>query len=395
MITWINDDFSDQTVHRSGWKDTIAHLKKTVTSNVPIIIDTYLDATFNWRLELFSEQLPFKRAWIGFLHHTLEGMNGAKATIETSQFQESLPFCKGIIVLSNSLKEAIQNLISVPITVLTHPTEFPDTKFTMAKYISTSPTMLHIGNWNRDVFRFLDYNTTIKKVLLKSIRNDYANLDDQYPSVDFLDFLENDVYDNLLSKSIVFIYLNDASAVNTIIECIVRDCPIVVNRLPATIEALGDDYPLYYGTSLTLNNVSKAYIYLKNLDKTKFLFSTFSEGVQKIIQPFLLSPDDICCICLDELSTHEGGLQKLDCNHMFGKKCILQWEGPCPLCQKKRIVPVTTNRPSTSDRTYQGHSIHRGSRSMSNSGNRYRHNFSSSIGLQTSMATAMALSSMF
>jgi len=360
MITWLNDDFSDETVHRSGWKDTVAHLKETVTSTVPIIIDTYLDATFNWRLEIFSEQLPFKRAWVGFLHHTLEGVNGAKATIASSEFQESLPFCKGIIVLSNSLKEAIQDLISAPVTVLTHPTEFPDTKFTMGKFISTEPTMLHIGNWNRDVFRFLDDNTTMKKVLLKSIRNDYDDLVDWYPSVDFLDFLPNDVYDDLLSKSIVFIYLNDAAAVNTIIECIVRDCPIVVNRLPATTEALGDDYPFYYGTSLTLSNISKAHVYLKNLDKRKFLFSTFSESVQKVIQS-LRSPNETCCICLDVLSTHEGGLQRLDCNHTFGKKCILQWKGSCPICRKGEVVRVTTRRPSTFpplDRSYQGHGIY-------------------------------------
>lgn len=69
--------------------------------------------------------------------------------------------------------------------------------------------------------------------------------------------LTNEQYDDLLSlaawsqflghrENIVFLNLIDAAAVNTIIECIVRATPIVVNRLPAVIDLLGPNYSLLY-----------------------------------------------------------------------------------------------------------------------------------------------------
>ena len=64
-----------------------------------------------------------------------------------------------------------------------------------------------------------------------------------------------------LVSSIVFIKLIEASAVNTLIECIMRHTPIVINRLPPIVELLGKDYPLYYDeieevyAILTLDNI--------------------------------------------------------------------------------------------------------------------------------------------
>jgi hypothetical protein len=40
--------------------------------------------------------------------------------------------------------------------------------------------------------------------------------------------------------------LEDANAHNTIVECIKFNTPIIINKLPAVVEYLGEDYPLYY-----------------------------------------------------------------------------------------------------------------------------------------------------
>ena len=40
--------------------------------------------------------------------------------------------------------------------------------------------------------------------------------------------------------------LIDASASNTVVECLARGTPLLVNRLPAVEEYLGTDYPLFY-----------------------------------------------------------------------------------------------------------------------------------------------------
>jgi hypothetical protein len=66
--------------------------------------------------------------------------------------------------------------------------------------------------------------------------------------VERLTRLSGAAYDELLSKAVVFLDLIDASAVTTIVECMVRGTPLLVNRLPAVVEYLGTDYPLYFET---------------------------------------------------------------------------------------------------------------------------------------------------
>lgn len=101
-------------------------------------------------------------------------------------------------------------------------------------------------------------------------------------------------YDNLLMQNIVFIKLLDAGAVNTVLECIIRATPIVVNRLASVAEVLGNDYPLFYNdlsdvpSLLTLDKITEAHSYLKALDTVKlsgayFLKSfTDSEAYQSL-----------------------------------------------------------------------------------------------------------------
>ena len=75
--------------------------------------------------------------------------------------------------------------------------------------------------------------------------------------------------------------LEDASAVNTVIECIVRNTPIIVNRLNALEEVLGKKYPLFYDSIndvknlLTMKYIEKGHDYLKNLNKTELKLETF------------------------------------------------------------------------------------------------------------------------
>lgn len=65
-------------------------------------------------------------------------------------------------------------------------------------------------------------------------------------SVRVLEHLDDNAYDELLSRNVVFLRLVDASAVNTVVECAARDTPIFVNRHPALEEVLGHDYPGFY-----------------------------------------------------------------------------------------------------------------------------------------------------
>lgn len=119
-----------------------------------------------------------------------------------------------------------------------------------------------------------DYSNKLKTKLTKILNN-----------VSILSHLSNDDYDELFSSNIIFVYLVDASAANTIIECIVRNTPILVNKIEPVVEYLGDKYPLYYQNIQDIynlleeeNNIFKAYKYLANLDKTKLTIEDFIES---------------------------------------------------------------------------------------------------------------------
>ena len=88
-------------------------------------------------------------------------------------------------------------------------------------------------------------------------------------SVEVHNRLDNTEYDQILSRSIVFLDLIDCSASNTIVECIARQTPILIRRLDPVVEYLGEEYPLYFTdlgeipTLLTPEKVCKARVYLK------------------------------------------------------------------------------------------------------------------------------------
>ncbi len=111
-------------------------------------------------------------------------------------------------------------------------------------------------------------------------------------SVTLLPTASNEEYDELLSENIVFLKLYDASAVNTLIECVMRNTPVVVNKLPAVVEVLGDKYPLYFSSEnevsdlLTISAVENAYHYMEQMDKSSlsieyFLTSLTSSPIYK------------------------------------------------------------------------------------------------------------------
>lgn len=112
-------------------------------------------------------------------------------------------------------------------------------------------------------------------------------LEDIISSVEIINTLPNDKYDELLSSNIVFLKLLDCSAVNTIIECVVRNTPIVINRMTPTQEILGSKYPLFYDSLdeipdlVTLDSVRAAHDYLRKLDKERFRIEYFIRSIKE------------------------------------------------------------------------------------------------------------------
>ena len=422
-----NINFIDQVdysgVHRSGWQYVYEKINYLHNGNSDLYLDLYLDRTFHWNKEVnkFLNLIPYKKNWIGFVHHTFEtGFSDYNCynLLDNLDFIESLKVCKGLFVLSHDLcikfqKEFFKRGIETPVFNLMHPTEVPKIK---EKDFSCSLTIplwnynqfinnkdkkiINVGAWLRNIFSFYHLNLpnkytfvynksnfpwckvkvkdNMRKVCLKGghMNNYFPSLNftndlgqflvleenNQFPvnpnasnnscqnscqncsgnscqntsrnssinasgnasqntscdsqivnnwyrhfhdhmrdtvnSVDLINQLTNEQYDDILTKNIVFINLVDASAVNTVIECIVRNTPIIVNDHPAVKEMLGEDYPLYYTSNIDLyntnkeieallsntNNIKKANKYLEKLDKTKYTIEYFIKKFTGIIK---------------------------------------------------------------------------------------------------------------
>ena len=118
----------------------------------------------------------------------------------------------------------------------------------------------------------------------------YDHIIKQLNSVVILDKLSNEDYDTLLSENIVFLNLVDCSAVNTVVEGIVRNTPIIVNKLPPLIEILGPKYPGFYDSieeaediCSDMANIRQIYNYLAKLDKERYRLENFIDEIQNII----------------------------------------------------------------------------------------------------------------
>jgi hypothetical protein len=400
-MTYINQN-NLRGIHRSGWQYCIDFLKQ-LHNDKGVLCDLYLDRTFHWGKDIMNHQgiIPYTSPWIGFIHHcpnTEFTKNNTIELINDPLFIKSLPMCKGIITLSNYLRDFIIDNINsdIPIMTLYHPTLFVDKTFTMDNLINNQDRkLINIGGWYRNTASIyyiqVDHikksnkcfkskcckgNYPITKAILKGKHMDcyippsnftvigsyndkhfikivtddtyegntissdpccynnkwayymekYINdnnllvdlfdfdiydvpykfkfhIDEQFNStdlvpdtypyllrnylidiindVDVINFLNDDEYDDLLSRNIVFLNLIDASATNTIIECIVRNTPIIVNRHPAIEEYLGKEYPLYYDTIEDVNrlmsykNIKSGYKYLRCMNKDHLHIESF------------------------------------------------------------------------------------------------------------------------
>lgn len=337
--------------HRAGWQFVYEGLMEYHQHDAPLIMDLSIERTFFRDRDALAAlgMIPYTRPWAGFIHHTFNqqfGDNNCVELFKTTEFLDSLPHCRTLFVLSLELKRQVQQALEshgyhVPVQALVHPTATNVKKFDITLFSDpriTTRRLLHVGSWMRNIYTFyrlslgeLPYvkqairlpsmdsaftpdnlltqlTTTLTTLVLNNepvsaCSTQYQNALDNTWCEHFLDATMRDVasvsllprlsdseYDTILSQSVVFLNLVDASAVNTLLECIVRYTPIIINRIPAVVELLGDHYPLYYpdGTddfdiSLKVRGflsdksvIIAAYHYLKsNVKQGQFNINTF------------------------------------------------------------------------------------------------------------------------
>jgi len=289
-----------------AWGYAMAALKELHVQG-GVLLNGYIDATLIWRglgQAPNCPRLPHRQPWVGFLHHPpfvpewySQGIYpSAQQTLHCNSFGESLPYCLGLFTLSRYLKYWIEKQISgVQVNSVLHPTQTPEVKFTLQAYHNNKyKKVVHIGWWLRKVHSFYRLKLyTLSKVLLMPFKKQVSvapftdhvlgvegSLVGEYKDDVNIEYYKHAVdYDRLLSENIVFVDLYDSSANNIVVECMVRNTPLIVNRHSAVVEYLGEEYPLYF-TSLRqaetliedIEAITAGHLYLSNL-KAKSLLS--------------------------------------------------------------------------------------------------------------------------
>jgi hypothetical protein len=198
--------------------------------------------------------------------------------------------------LSRDLEQKLKNKIkNVPIEFLYHPVESTTNTFTLDKFTTNvDKKILSSGSWARKFLTIylLKTPSNLRKVLIeptalniekfkhlldleKSELNFKVDIDD---SVELMKYQSTESYDKLLSENVVFMDFYDISASNLVLECIVRNTPILIKKHNAVIDYLGEDYPFYFESveeaSDKINDFSlieKTHNYLVSLKTKQFL----------------------------------------------------------------------------------------------------------------------------
>jgi hypothetical protein len=264
--------FVDYPAQRSGWAYAQRSLKPLIRDSADaLLLDTMIERNFARELGLAEreQRIPYRRPWAGFVHSPLDvpawqdASKSLRHICTLAPWIESLPQCRGLITLSRDLRESVSALVpGVPVLALHHPTEFSDRTFDFESYLQHDQPVVQVGWWLRRLasIHFLPLPVSRKHLLIPvedarmprfTAALEAERVHTNAPSfaewnTNIIARLPNDDYDALLARSVVFLDLHSAVVNNAVIECMVRRTPVLISRLPGTIEYLGDDYPFYF-----------------------------------------------------------------------------------------------------------------------------------------------------
>lgn len=243
------------THHRSGWSSVVKLLKDRLCTIRGVIFEGYVDG-------LMMRDTIIKEPWVGFVHNPIHmpstayeiwpKMMAVDKMLESTTWLNNKSSCVGLFTLSQECCSFLSDMTDLKVSKLFHPTE-PGPLFSIDKYLrNDEKKLISIGQWLRDFSSISNAKTDLLKVVLKTEPEMSIPL-----NLKFIDRVTNSEYDELLTKNIVLLDLYAANANNTVIECMVRNTPLIARRHPSIVEYLGDDYPLFYDDTEEIEELSK------------------------------------------------------------------------------------------------------------------------------------------
>jgi hypothetical protein len=301
-------DHNVRPEHRSGWKHAIESLAP-LTCQDGVLTDTFLEASFVWYVGPMRsrEELPYRQPWIGFLHNPVgipewhEYRSAPQVIFTQPAWRDSLPSCRGILTLSEDFAAWVRRQLQVPVLALIHPTEEPLRKFSWDAFqANPKKRVIQVGWWLRRMASI--YQIPLRRLspaVLEPLGPDkISQFDDvlrreseclnlpPLGTIERIPYRDALGFDALLAENVVFADIIDATANNTVVECIVRHTPILVNRLRAVVEYLGSGYPFYFDSLPEAARkaeddacVKAAHQYLAEMPKHRFTADYFRNSL--------------------------------------------------------------------------------------------------------------------
>ena len=201
-------------------------------------------------------------AWSPSTEGVLEGVPVYVGDRTTDEIRRAAGRLRGAIVLSEYFATWLRRrLPGLPVLAVRHPTEIPEIRFSPEAWRNGAPRrVVQVGWYGRNVrairqvqappgmskLHIIDDKPWIRAAAARVAAHAPTRTRPESGAVETCGYVDNLTYDRLLAESIVLAEYFDVSASNTVVECIARGTPVLVNCLPALEEYLGRDYPLFF-----------------------------------------------------------------------------------------------------------------------------------------------------
>lgn len=291
--------------HRSGWPYVFKYLEK-IASNSGILFDDFVEQNFCYK----DRPTIYREPWVGVFHHppTIPYFGNQRESLELMfqkpEFKESAKKLKLAVALSEHLAAFLRKHLKCPVVVLKHPASSINIMWNLKSYRNNpAKQLVQVGYYlrNTQLINQIPLSSFIKTRLWTTkewvrtfderVKKHYEGKRLEFGGFKDRTFIPASHYDDLLCRNVVVMEVFDASASNGVLDCIVRNTPIVINKNPAVVEYLGPNYPLYFTDPLEIptlvaEKAEAAHLYLKSMDKStlhaEYFIRKLLEAIEKI-----------------------------------------------------------------------------------------------------------------
>lgn len=274
--------------HRAGWPYVFSFLE-SIASDKGILFDDFVEQNFCYK----DKPTIYKEPWVGIFHHppTIPFFGNQRENLEEMfkkhEFKESAKNLKLAFALSEHLASFLRLHLTCPVVVLKHPVGPASKMWLPGNYTrNRNKQLVQVGYYLRNTQLINQIPLSSFKKTRLWTKKEWAQIFDDrvkaywrmqgtrnnYGWNTELTFIPPSAYDEILSKNIIVMEVFDASASNGVLDCMIRNTPIIINKNPAVVEYLGEDYPLYFTNPEEIPSLAEkaieAHEYLKNMDKS-------------------------------------------------------------------------------------------------------------------------------